>query len=79
MSTPNQVSTARLSGPPIPGAQINEPGKRCLIAIKASTSLPCCEASCGASTKTTMLGSVSKFSNEGSWFNLCHDTGSKPP
>ena len=64
ISTPNHVNTARLSGPPNPGVQISEPGNRFFMTHNASTNFLCCVASCTASTKTIILGSVSKFIND---------------
>ncbi len=39
-STPSQESKAQLSGPPMPGVQINEEGNFTLIMSKASTNMP---------------------------------------
>ncbi len=79
ISTPNQHSTAALSGPPIPGVQSSEPGNRCLRTCIALTNLSGWAASCAASTKTTIPGFKSGSTNASSCDNLCQDTGRRGP
>ena len=69
MSTPIQESSAQLSGPDIPGAQINEDGKWVLMVKSAVSINPVFFESCGASINAIMEGWKLVFSKDESWCN----------
>ncbi len=75
MSTPIQESRAQLSGPDIPGAQINEDGKWVLMVKSAFSINPVFFESCGASINAIMDGWKLVFSKDGSWCNELQVTG----
>ncbi|MAF19891.1 MAG: hypothetical protein CL966_04095, partial [Euryarchaeota archaeon] len=75
MSTPIQESSAQLSGPDIPGAQINEDGKWVLMVKSAVSINPVFFESCGASIKAIMEGWNLVFSKDESWCNELQVTG----
>ena len=56
MSTPIQESSAQLSGPDTPGAQINDDGKWVLIVKRAVSNNPEFLESCGASINAITEG-----------------------
>ena len=64
MSTPIQESSAQLSGPDIPGAQINEDGKWVLMVKSAVSINPVFFESCGASINAIMEGWKLVFSKD---------------
>ena len=64
MSTPIQESSAQLSGPEIPGVQINEDGKWVLIVNNAVSINPVFFESWGASINAIMEGLKLVFSKD---------------
>lgn len=63
-STPIHESSAQLSGPEIPGAQISEDGKLVLMVRSAFSIKPVLFESCGASIKAIIDGWRFVFSKE---------------
>ena len=75
MSTPIQESSAQLSGPDIPGAQINDDGKWVLMVKSAVSNKPVFFESFVASNNAIMDGWKIFFSKDGSWCNELQVTG----
>ncbi len=78
-STPIHVRSARLSGPPMPGAQSSAPGNRRFMATSASMKRRGLLVRAKASVSTTTCGASSVSINAGSCIIRCHETGRRGP